>query len=95
MPNLLDYLILLMYCTKNLLSRGSKLSSTNLKTRSVDVLKQHTGAVPAGSILNGYELGTNLHDNSVLKWNHLKKVALVKKGKLLMYLRQVPEFISP
>ena len=71
------------YCTKNLLSRGSKLSSTNLKTRSVDVLKQHTGAVPAGSILNGYELGTNLHDNSVLKWNHLKKVALVKKGEVV------------
>ena len=71
------------YYTKNLSSRGSKLQSQNLTERPVDVLKQHAGAVPAGSDLKGYELGLNLRENSVLKWSHLTKVALVKKGEIV------------
>ena len=72
-----------VYCTKNLLQRGSKLNSSYLGNRSVDILKQHIGAVPVGTNLKGYELSANLRDNSVLKWNHLRKVALVKKGEVV------------
>ena len=71
------------YYTKNLSSRGSKLLSQNLTERPVDVLKQHAGAVPAGSDLKGYQLGVNLRENTILKWNHLTKVALVKKGEIV------------
>ena len=49
----------------------------------MDVLKQHVGAVPSGTDLKGYELGVNLRENSLLKWNHLTKVALVKKGEIV------------
>ena len=71
------------YYTKNLSSRGSKLVSQSLTERPVDILKQHAGAVPSGSDLKGYELGVNLRENSVLKWSHLTKVALVKKGEIV------------
>ena len=69
--------------TKNLSARGSKLLSQNFSDRPVDVLKQHAGAVPSGTDLKGYELAVNLRDNSILKWNHLTKVALVKKGEIV------------
>jgi len=71
------------YYTKNLSSRGSKLFNNNLLERPVDVLKQHAGAVPVGTDLKGYQLGVNLRENSVLKWSHLTKVALVKKGEVV------------
>ncbi len=71
------------FYTKNLASRGSKLLSQNFTDRPVDVLKQHVGAVPSGTDLKGYELGVNLRENSLLKWNHLTKVALVKKGEIV------------
>ena len=71
------------YYTKNLSSRGSKLFNNNLLERPVDVLKQHVGAVPVGTDLKGYQLGVNLRENSVLKWSHLTKVALVKKGEVV------------
>ena len=71
------------YYTKNLSSRGSKLLIENLTERPVDVLKQHVGAVPVGTDLKGYQFGVNLRENSVLKWNHLTKVALVKKGEVV------------
>lgn len=71
------------YYTKNLSQRGSKLLFQNLTDRPVDVLKQHVGAVPVGSDLKGYELGVNLRENSILKWTHLTKVALVKKGEVV------------
>ena len=71
------------FYTKNLATRGSKLLSQNFTDRPVDVLKQHVGAVPSGTDLKGYELGVNLRENSLLKWNHLTKVALVKKGEIV------------
>jgi flagella basal body P-ring formation protein FlgA len=71
------------YYTKNLSSRGSKLLSQNLTERPVDVLKQYAGAVPLGSDLKGYELGVNLRENSILKWSHLTKIALVRKGEIV------------
>ena len=71
------------YYTKNLSSRGSKLFNNNLLERPVDVLKQHVGAVPVETDLKGYQLGVNLRENSVLKWSHLTKVALVKKGEVV------------
>ena len=71
------------YYTKNLSSRGSKLFNNNLLERPVDVLKQHVGAVPVGTDLKGYQFGVNLRENSVLKWSHLTKVALVKKGEVV------------
>jgi flagella basal body P-ring formation protein FlgA len=71
------------FYTKSLLQRGSKIRGENLVNRPVDVLKQHVGAVPAGTNLKGYQLGINLRENSVLKWSHLNKVALVRKGEIV------------
>ncbi|MDA7756983.1 flagellar basal body P-ring formation chaperone FlgA [Opitutales bacterium] len=71
------------FYTKGLLPRGSKVKGDNLIGRPVDVLKQHVGAVPVGTNLKGYQLGVNLRENSVLKWSHLTKVALVKKGEIV------------
>lgn len=71
------------FYTRNLSPRGSKPHGENLTKLPVDILKQHAGAVPAGTDLKGYQLGVNLRENTVLKWSHLTKVALVKKGEIV------------
>mgnify|MGYP001161397185 FL=1 len=64
-------------------ARGNKPSSAHMTTRSVDVLKQHAGSVFANAKLSGYQLNSNLKAGSPLKWNHLTKVTLVQKGKIV------------
>jgi len=63
--------------------RGSKPSLAHLTTRLVDVLKQHAGSVFANAKLSGYQINANLKAGTALKWNHLAKVTLVQKGKIV------------
>ena len=65
------------------LVRGTRLDSTNLSTRLVDVLKKYAGSVPSQSRLSGYQLDANLKANSPLKWSNLSKVVLVRKGQIV------------
>ena len=64
-------------------ARGSKPSIAHLTTRLVDVLKQHAGSVFANAKLSGYQINANLKAGTALKWNHLAKVTLVQKGKIV------------
>lgn len=72
-----------VYITSSPLSRGSKPNTSTLNKRMVDVLKQHAGSVFANAKLSGYQLHTNLKAGMPLKWNHLAKVTLVQKGKIV------------
>ena len=65
------------------MNRGSRLSSSMFTSRPVDILKQYAGAVPASAKLNGYQLATNIKTSSPIRWNHLAKVTLVRKGKVV------------
>lgn len=72
-----------VFYSKSPLHRGTRLSSSGLSSRLVDILKQHAGSVPAQSSLAGYQLSTNIKANSPLKWNNLSKVTLVRKGQIV------------
>ena len=72
-----------VFYSKAPLVRGTRLDSTNLSTRLVDVLKKHAGSVPSQSRLSGYQLDANLKANSPLKWSNLSKVVLVRKGQIV------------
>jgi flagella basal body P-ring formation protein FlgA len=65
------------------ITRGARLSASQLIARPVDVLKQFAGAVPVKANIRGYQLSTNIRANTPIKWNYLSKVTLVKKGQLV------------
>ena len=58
------------------LHRGMRLSSADLESKPVDILKKFAGSVPASSNIKSYQLTTNLKPNTPLKWNFLSKVTL-------------------
>ena len=70
------------YSSKPLL-RGMHLSSADLESKPVDILKKFAGSVPASSNIKSYQLTTNLKPNTPLKWNFLSKVTLVRKGQVV------------
>ena len=72
-----------VFYSKAPLVRGTRLSSSGLSSRLVDVLKQHAGSVPAQSSLAGYQLSANIKANAPLKWSNLSKVTLVRKGQIV------------
>jgi flagella basal body P-ring formation protein FlgA len=72
-----------VFYSKSPLHRGTRLNSSGLSSRLVDVLKQHAGSVPAQSSLAGYQLSANIKANSPLKWSNLSKVTLVRKGQIV------------
>jgi flagella basal body P-ring formation protein FlgA len=81
-PVRLSQLVDFFYSSKPL-QRGVRLSSIQLSSKPVDILKKNIGSVPASSNINGYELATNLKPNTPLKWNSLSKVTLVRKGQVV------------
>ncbi len=72
-----------VFFSKRTLSRGSRPLPGMFVSRKVDVLKQHANSVASSSDLSGYELSTNLSADSVLKWNLLSKVTLIRKGQVV------------
>ena len=81
-PVRLSQFVDVFYSSKPL-QRGVRLSSTQLNSKPVDILKKNIGSVPASSNINGYQLATNLKPNTPLKWNILSKVTLVRKGQVV------------
>jgi flagella basal body P-ring formation protein FlgA len=72
-----------VYVTARSVIRGSKLRSTDFKLQRVDVLKHHANTVPASTNLSSFELDSNLQPNTPLKWNHLSKTNLIRKGQVI------------
>jgi flagella basal body P-ring formation protein FlgA len=72
-----------VFYSKSPLHRGTRLNSSGLSSRLVDILKQHAGSVPAQSSLAGYQLSASIKANSPIKWNNLSKVTLVRKGQIV------------
>ena len=72
-----------VYFTDKSISNGEKLSVHSLKSRKVDTLKQYANSVHAGAKLAGYEVSTQLRPDTPLKWNHLSKINLIRKGKVV------------
>ncbi len=69
--------------TKTVLTRGNRLVPDSLASRSMDILKLGPGFVRTDARLNGYQVATNLKPGAMLKWNHLSKVVLVRKGQVV------------
>ncbi len=72
-----------VYFTDKSISNGEKLSVHSLKSRKVDTLKQYASSVLVGAKLAGYEVSTQLRPDTPLKWNHLSKINLISKGKVV------------
>jgi len=72
-----------VYFTNKSLNNGEKLSVHSLKSRKVDTLKQYANSVHAGAKLTGYEVSSQLRPDTPLKWNHLSKITLINKGKVV------------
>ena len=72
-----------VFYSKSPLHRGTRLNSSGLSSRLVDILKQHAGSVPAQSSLAGYQLSANIKANTPIKWSNLSKVTLVRKGQIV------------
>jgi flagella basal body P-ring formation protein FlgA len=72
-----------VYVTARSVTRGSKLWSTDFKLQRADVLKHHANTVPSSTNLSSFELDTNLQPNTPLKWNHLSKTNLIRKGQVI------------
>jgi len=72
-----------VYFTNKSIINGEKLSVHSLKSRKVDTLKQYANSVPVGAKLAGYEVSSHLRPDTPLKWNHLSKVTLINKGKVV------------
>ena len=72
-----------VYVAKKKLPRGTNLSSEAFTTHSVDMLRQHAGAVPAVSSLSSFELSNSVNVGAPLKWSNLTKVNLVKRGEIV------------
>jgi flagella basal body P-ring formation protein FlgA len=75
--------LLEVYVTSHALNRGSKPKISDFKLQRVDVLKHHANTVPSSTNLSSFELGSNLQPNTPLKWNHLSKTNLIKKGQVI------------
>jgi flagella basal body P-ring formation protein FlgA len=72
-----------VYFTARSVIRGSKPRISDFKLQRVDVLKHHANTVPSTTNLFSFELDSNLQPNTPLKWNHLSKTNLIKKGQVI------------
>jgi hypothetical protein len=52
-----------VFYSKTPLARGVRLSSIQFDRKPVDILKQHAGAVPSTTNINGYQLASNIKSN--------------------------------
>jgi flagella basal body P-ring formation protein FlgA len=72
-----------VYFTARSVIRGNKPRISDFKLQCVDVLKHHANTVPSSTNLSSFELDSSLQPNTPLKWNHLSKANLIKKGQVI------------
>lgn len=62
---------------------GAKLCKEDFKLQKVDVLKQHANSVTDSTTLTSYQLDAYLQANTPLKWNHISRAKLIRKGQVV------------
>ena len=72
-----------IYVTSRSIPFGTKLSKNDFKLQKVDALKQHANSVPATTELSSFQLDSFLQSNTPLKWNHISKANLIRKGQVV------------
>ncbi|MBC8349935.1 MAG: flagellar basal body P-ring formation chaperone FlgA [Verrucomicrobia bacterium] len=65
------------------LNRGSRITPDLLSSSAIDALGAGANCILSDARLNGYQVTTSLKPGTVLKWSHLSKVTLVRKGQVV------------
>lgn len=65
------------------ISRGQIPSNSILTTKPMDVLRGHADAIPANTVLDGYQMASTVSVGSPLKWSNLSKINLVRRGDVV------------
>ena len=65
------------------LNRGNRITPDLLSSSVMDALGSGANCVLSDARLNGYQVASSLKPGTVLKWSHLSKVTLVRKGQVV------------
>ena len=65
------------------LNRGSRITPDLFSSSAMDALGAGANCVLSDARLNGYQVASALKPGTVLKWNHLSKMTLVRKGQVV------------
>ena len=65
------------------LNRGSRITPDLFSSSVMDALGSGANCVLSDARLNGYQVASSLKPGTVLKWSHLSKMTLVRKGQVV------------
>tara|TARA_B110000438_G_scaffold111693_1_gene109595 strand:- start:9 stop:839 length:831 start_codon:yes stop_codon:yes gene_type:complete len=65
------------------LNRGSRITPDLFASSVMDALGSGANCVLSDARLNGYQVVSSLKPGTVLKWSHLSKITLVRKGQVV------------
>ena len=65
------------------LNRGSRITPDLFSSSVMDALGSGANCVLSDARLNGYQVVSSLKPGTVLKWSHLSKITLVRKGQVV------------
>ena len=65
------------------LNRGSRITPDLFSSSVMDALGSGANCVLSDARLNGYQVASSLKPGTVLKWSHLSKITLVRKGQVV------------
>ena len=65
------------------LNRGNRITPDLFSSSVMDALGSGANCVLSDARLNGYQVASSLKPGTVLKWSHLSKVTLVRKGQVV------------
>jgi flagella basal body P-ring formation protein FlgA len=65
------------------LNRGNRITPDLFSSSAMDALGSGANCVLSDARLNGYQVASSLKPGTVLKWSHLSKVTLVRKGQIV------------
>jgi flagella basal body P-ring formation protein FlgA len=65
------------------LNRGSRITPDLFSSSVMDALGTGANCVLSDARLNGYQVASSLKPGTLLKWSHLSKVTLVRKGQVV------------
>jgi flagella basal body P-ring formation protein FlgA len=65
------------------LNRGNRITPDLFSSSAMDALGSGANCVLSDARLNGYQVASSLKPGTVLKWSHLSKVTLVRKGQVV------------
>ena len=65
------------------LNRGSRITPDLFSSSAMDALGSGANCVLSDARLNGYQVASSLKPGTLLKWSHLSKITLVRKGQVV------------